>query len=80
MNKKILSIDGTELTLKELATPDRTGNPRVMTLLRKKKLNPEDVPEELLMLSNRNTTSDESCTPINYRQICLLLCAERMIQ
>ena len=57
MSKKIRLTDGTKLTLKELAAPDVSGNPRVMTLLREKKLNPEDVPEELLHLTDNSGMS-----------------------
>ena len=59
MSKKIRLTDGTKLTLEELAAPDRgvPGNPRVMTLLREKKLNPEDVPEELLRLTDNSGMS-----------------------
>ncbi len=55
--KKIKLTDGVELTLKELAVTDRNGTPCVMTLLRKKKLNPENIPEELLPLKDESGTS-----------------------
>ncbi len=57
MSKKICLIDGTELTIKELAAPDLHGTPRVMTLLREKQLNPENVSEELLSLKDQSGTS-----------------------
>ena len=57
MSKKIRLTDGTKLTLKELAAPDVSGSPRVITLLKEKKLNPEDVQEELLMLTDSSGMS-----------------------
>ena len=63
MSKKIELTDGTALTIEELATPDRAGNPRVMTLLREKKLNPEDVPEKLLILKD--------CSGMSVLDVCI---------
>ena len=57
MNNEIRLVNGTKLTLDELAAPDLRGTPRVMTLLREKRLNPEDVPEELLYLKDNSGTS-----------------------
>ena len=55
--KKIKLVDGTTMTLDELVVVDPRGTPYVMTLLRKKQLNPEDVPKKLLSLKNNFGTS-----------------------
>ncbi len=55
--KGIQFIDGTEMTFDELTTVDCHGTPYVMMLLRKKLLNPEDVPEELLPLKDNSGAS-----------------------
>ena len=55
--RKIQLTDGTEMTLDELASPDPYGTPYVITLLRERRLNPEDVLEELLPLKDRDDTS-----------------------
>ena len=56
MNKVKLT-DGTELTFNKLAVTDLHDTPYVMMLLREKKLNSEDVPEELLSLKDNSGTS-----------------------
>ncbi len=55
--KRIKLVDNTKLTLNELIMTDPEGTPRVMTLLRGKLLKPEDVPEELLYLTDKCGTS-----------------------
>jgi len=55
--KKIKLVDNTEITFEELALSDSNGIPHVMTLLQEKRLNPEDVPEELLSLKNNSSIS-----------------------
>ena len=57
MNSEIRLVDETTITLDELSLPDLHGTPRVMTLLREKLLNPEDVPEELLYLKDKSGAS-----------------------
>ncbi len=54
---KIKLIDGIVITFKKLAVLDLQGTPYVITLLRKKKLTPEDVPEKLLSLHDQSGTS-----------------------
>ena len=55
--KNIQLTDGTTMTFDELISPDSNGTPYVITLLQERKLNPEDVPEELLSLKNNSGTS-----------------------
>ena len=55
--KRIKLTDGTKMTFDELAVMDPNGTPYVMTLLREKLLNPEDVPEELLYLKDKSGAS-----------------------
>ena len=55
MNEKIKLTDEITLTLKELVA---TGTQKTLIqLLRKKTLNPENVPEEMLMLKDESGTS-----------------------
>ena len=55
--KRIQLTNGTKLMSEELAAPDSKGTPRVMTLLLEKLLNPENVPEKLLVLTDNFGTS-----------------------
>ena len=54
MKSEIRLVDGIKITFDELAVTNPNGTPRIMILLRKKKLNPEDVPEELLYLTDKS--------------------------
>ncbi len=59
MSDEISFGDKTNLTLEDLACHDPClpDTPRIMTLLREKKLNPEDVPEELLYFTDKSGMS-----------------------
>ncbi len=55
--KQIKLTNGIKTTFDELTSPDSNGVPCVMTLLREKLLNPEDVPEELLYFTDKSGMS-----------------------